>query len=412
MVGAMALHSLHSRSSAPRVALVHEWLVTMRGGERVVEVFAELFPEAPIYTLVRRTGALSPALERRDIRTSFLQRLPFGVSKYRHFLPLMPAAIESFDLREFDAVLSSSFCVAKGVITQPETRHVSYCHTPMRYAWEQQQDYFGAGRASPAVRVVATVATNYLRTWDEASARRPDHYVANSRHVARRVLKRYGYEAEVIHPPVDCARFTARSMPRSDGYYAMLTAFAPYKRIDLAIEAFTRMGRRLLIAGGGQEGGRIRELVKPGGPVELVGELAGAKIAEFLAGARAFIFPGEEDFGIAPVEAQACGVPVIALGRGGALETIVGPENGAAEPTGLFFEEQTTDALIDAVERFERMEAEFSPGAARRNALRFDRPVFKETMRKALEREFRFSIPAESSGPSATEDCDRRVAVS
>lgn len=372
----------------PRVALVHDWLVTMRGAERVLEVFAELLPDAEIFTLVHRKGSLSPALEAKRIHTSFLQRLPFGRTKYRHYLPLMPAAIEGLDLSPFDVVLSSSYCVAKGVVTRPDARHVSYCHTPMRYVWEQQAEYFGPGRASPLVRAVATLATSYLRSWDEASARRVDRYVANSAHVAARIRKRYGADAEVLHPPVDCARFTLPDRPGDGGYYVMLTAFAPYKRVDLAIEAFERMGKRLLIGGGGQDEGRLRRRVRPGGPVELVGAVPTERLAAFLGGAKAFVFPGEEDFGIAPVEAQACGVPVIAYGRGGALETVAGlDESSTRAPTGVFFHEQTADALIDAVERFERRGGAFDPRAIRQHALGFDRPRFVEAMRAILAEE-------------------------
>jgi glycosyltransferase involved in cell wall biosynthesis len=389
------------RPSQPRVALVHEWLVTMRGAERVLEVFAELFPEAPLFTLVHQKGSLSKSLEARDIRTSFLQQLPYGVTKYRHYLPLMPAAIEAMDFTGYDAILSSSFCVTKGLIARPDARHVTYCHTPMRYVWEQQRDYFGPEHASPLVRLIAMGATNYLRTWDEASARRPDHYIANSHHIAKRVAKRYGAEAEVIHPPVNCARFTARPAARPDGYYAMLTAFAPYKRIDLAIDACTRLGRRLLIAGGGQEAGRLEKLVRPGAPVELLGPLDGPRVVEFLHGARAFLFPGEEDFGIAPVEAQACGVPVIAYGKGGALETIVGLDDTLGRtPTGLFFEEQTAEGLMAAIEAFERVERSYSPEAIRQNALRFDLPRFKAAMQVALEREFGIRFPGNVTATS------------
>lgn len=370
-----------SRFSAPRVALVHDWLVSMRGAEWCLEVFAEIFPDAEIFTLVHKPGTLSPLLESKTIRTSWLQRLPFSTSKHRHMLPLMPAAIESFDFSGYDLVLSSSWCVAKGVVTGPATHHVSYCHTPMRYVWEQQHEYFGKGRASPLVRLVATAATHYLRTWDEASARRPDRYLANSHHVARRIRKRYGAQAEVIHPPVNGSSFRIPEGRGEGGYYVMLGAFAPYKRVDLAIEAFQRMGKRLLIGGGGQEGGKLRHLVRPGGPVELVGHVAQEKLPEFLGRARAFVFPGEEDFGIAPLEAQACGVPVLALGRGGALETVV--DSGPA-PTGLFFDEQSVEGIIEAVERFERVEPSFDPAAIRAHALRFDRPVFREAIRASV----------------------------
>jgi glycosyltransferase involved in cell wall biosynthesis len=360
----------------------------MRGAEKLLELFLELYPDAPIFTLVHKKGAMSKAIEARTIHTSFLQQWPLGVSHYRHYLPLMPAAMEAFDFTGFDGVLSSSFCVAKGAIVRPDAKHVSYCHTPMRYVWEQQHEYFGEGRASPMVRAVATLATNYLRTWDEASARRVDHYIANSKHIARRIQKRYGAAAEVIYPPVDCSRFAFSSKSRKDAPYIMLTAFAPYKRVDLAIEAFTRMNKKLIIAGGGQEGAKLKSMVKPGGPVTLLGEIPGAEVAPFLQSGRAFIFPGEEDFGIAPVEAQACGTPVVAYGRGGALETVVGlddPEGRA--PTGLFFDEQTVEGLISAVEAFERREDEISPAALRQNAMRFDRPVIKEQLRVSIARE-------------------------
>jgi glycosyltransferase involved in cell wall biosynthesis len=381
--------------SRPRVALVHDWLVCVRGAERVLEVFAELLPDADLFTLVHKKGSLTPALEARRIHTSFLQRMPLGVSHYRHYLPLMPAAIESHDLSGYDFVLSSSYCVSKGVITRPDARHVSYCHTPIRYAWEQQHEYFGPGRAGPLVRAVAALATSYLRTWDEASARRVDRYVANSRHVAARVLKRYGAASEVIYPPVDCGRFRVPADPGGGGYYVMLGAFAPYKRVDLAIEAFERMGRRLLIGGGGQEAEKLRRRVRPGGPVELVGHVPDERLPEFLGRARAFVFPGEEDFGIAPVEAQACGVPILALGRGGALESVVGLDDprGAA-PTGVFFEEQSADALIEAVEFFERRSAAFDPRAIRQHALRFDRPRFVAEIRALLAEEGVLEAPA------------------
>lgn len=393
------------RAGGPRVALIHDWLVGMRGAESCLEVFAEIFPDADIFTLVHRKGALSPALEARTIRTTFLQKLPFAVSHHRHYLPLMPAAIESLDLSGYDLVLSSSYCVARGVVTSPAAHHVSYCHTPMRYVWEQQHEYFGEGRASLPVRAAAILATHWLRSWDESSARRVDHYVANSHHVARRIRKRYGVEADVVHPPVDCSRFCIPEKPGDGGYYVMLTAFAPYKRVDLAIEAFQRMGKRLLIGGGGQEGAKLKKLVKPGGPVELLGPVPDAELAAFLGGAKAFVFPGEEDFGIAPVEAQACGVPVIAFGRGGALETVVGLDDASAgaPPTGLFFEEQTVEGLIDAVERFERAGAAFDPAAIRRHALGFDRPRFKETLERLVLDSFeqRTVSPVFTGGRSA-----------
>lgn len=385
-------------SNQPRVALVHDWLVGMRGAEACLEVFGEIFPDADIFTLVHKKGALSPQLESRRIHTTFLQKLPFAVSHHRHYLPLMPAAIESLDLSAYDLVLSSSYCVARGVVTSPSAHHITYCHTPMRYVWEQQHEYFGKGRASLPVRAAAVFATHWLRAWDEGSARRVDHYVANSRHVARRIRKRYGFDSDVVYPPVNCERFhLPESGSKKDDYYVMLTAFAPYKRVDLAIKAFQRMGKRLLIGGGGQEAEKLRHLIEPGGPVQLMGLVPNEDLVEFIGRAKAFIFPGEEDFGIAPVEAQACGIPVIAFGKGGALETVIGadaprtssrarkPKTSPA-PTGLFFEEQTVEALVDAVERFEAIEKDFDPHAIRQHALSFDRPRFKQEMEDLISR--------------------------
>ncbi len=361
-----------------RVALVHDWLVTMRGAENVLAVLAELYPDADIFTLVHRRGALSPELEARRIRTSFIQKLPFGLSGYRRYLPLMPAAIESFDLRAYDLVVSSSWCVAKGAITDPQSVHVSYVHTPMRYAWEQQHEYFGESRAGPLTRLVATLATNYLRSWDEASARRADRYIANSHNVARRVKKRYGADAEVVHPPVDCAHFTI-DPHGPDDYYLLVTGLAPYKRVDLALAAFARLGRKLLVAGAGQDEGKLRARVPPN--VTMLGYVPKAKLAPLYARARAFVFPAEEDFGIAPLESMACGRPVIAFARGGALETVI-------EEAGVFFEEQSADALCAAVERFESRERDFDPHSIRRRALLFDRPLFKERLGKAIAKAY------------------------
>ncbi len=357
-----------------RVALVHDWLVTMRGAENVLSVLAELYPDADLFTLVHKKGALSPELEARNIRTSFLQRMPFGVSGYRRYLPLMPAAIESFDLRNYDLVISSSYCVAKGVITDPQSVHLSYVHTPMRYVWEQQHEYFGAGRAGFFTRLIARLATSRLRAWDEGSARRVDRYFANSHHVARRVKKRYGAVAEVLHPPVDAARFAID--PRGPGdYFLMVNGMAPYKRIDLGVEAFGRLGKKLVVIGGGMDEKRVR--ARAAAHVEFLGYVPSAALPNLYARARALIFPGEEDFGIVPLEAMASGRPVIAFGRGGALETVT------AE-TGVFFQEQTVDGLCAAVTEFEAREREFQPEAIRRHALTFDRPGFKARLGAAI----------------------------
>jgi glycosyltransferase involved in cell wall biosynthesis len=369
-----------------RVALIHDWLVGMRGGERVLEAFCDLYPDADLYTLLHKEGACSKTIERMRIHTSFLDRLPAVHTRYRHYLPLFPHAIESFDLNACDVVLSSSHCVAKGVITPPRTVHVSYVHTPMRYLWDQYADYFGPGRAGALTRLGARLFGTPLRTWDEASAGRVDLYLANSLHVASRIEKRYRRRAEVIPPPVDLSRFHPR--PREDvgDDYLMVTAFAPYKRVELAIEAFNRLGRPLKIVGSGQEERRLRALA--GSRVELLGTRSDPEVAELMSRCRALIFPGEEDAGITPVEVQAAGRPVIALSRGGALETILGlSDHGSVRPpTGVFFETPTVEALVAAVERFEAHLEDFTPEAARQNAERFDIERFKGRIREVLER--------------------------
>lgn len=367
-----------------KVALVHDWLVSMRGGERVFEAFCELYPDADVFTLVHVPGSCSPAIERMRIHPSFIDRLPFGRERYRHYLPLFPHAIESFDLTGFDLVLSSSHCVAKGVVAPTAALHVSYVHTPMRYLWDQYPEYFGPGRAGLAVRAAMRVASTPLRTWDEASANRVDLYLANSFNVAARIEKRYRRSAEVVHPPVDLARFSPRPAAEVEDFYLMVTAFAPYKKIDVAIEAFRQGGRRLKIVGSGQEEGRIRALVAgAGGRVELLGALPDRQVADLYSRCRALVFPGEEDAGITPLEAQAAGRPVIALARGGALETVVGLQEPS--PTGVFFDEPTVPSLLGALDRFEREASRFDPAAARRNAARFDRAHFKTRIAAAVD---------------------------
>jgi glycosyltransferase involved in cell wall biosynthesis len=364
-----------------RVALIHDWLTGMRGGEKVLEVFCELFPDADLYTLIHAKGACSETIERMRIHTSFLQMVPFAASRYRYLLPVFPHAIESFALRDYDLVLSSSHCVAKGVIPPAGALHVAYVHTPMRYVWDQFEDYFGPGRATPLVRVAAKAVAPWLRAWDVATSDRADFFVANSRNVARRVEKRYRREAQVIHPPVDCQRFTAPRDSTPSDFYLMVTAFAPYKRVDLAVEAFGRLGRPLRIVGGGQDERKLKSQLPAN--VKFLGPRSGSELVEMYARCRALVFPGEEDFGIVPLEAQACGRPVIAFGKGGATET-VRPLGGSGAPTGVFFGEQTAESLVEAVLRYEAHIAEFSSEVARQNAMQFDRPLFKDRVRSFL----------------------------
>ncbi|HKW94727.1 MAG TPA: glycosyltransferase [Methylomirabilota bacterium] len=361
-----------------RVALVHDWLTGMRGGERCLEVFAELFPSADLYTLLHVPGSVAPVIERRRIVTSFIQRLPQAARRYRHYLPLFPAALRAFDLRGYDLVLSSSHAVAKSVRVPAGTRHVCYCFTPMRYVWDLYDDYFGA-RGGPVARFVMPPLAAWLRRWDRATAAGVHDFVAISRFVADRIRRTYGRDADVIYPPVDVSRFRADESP-SD-FYLVVSALTPYKRVDLAVEACNRLGRRLVVVGSGPEERRLRALAGP--TVEMLGWRDDAETARLYERCRALLFPPLEDFGITPLEAMAAGRPVIAYGRGGVCETVV-PPGESAPATGLFFERQTVDDLIGAIRRFESGAQQFEPKALRQRAEGFDRPVFRERVERYL----------------------------
>jgi glycosyltransferase involved in cell wall biosynthesis len=369
-----------------RVALVHDWLTGMRGGERCLEVFCELYPDADLYTLVHVPGTVSPTIERRRVTTSFVQRLPGVTRHYRRYLPLFPSAVGRFDLRGYDLVLSSSHCVAKGARPAAGALHVSYCFTPMRYVWDLYDDYFRRD-ASPMVRAVMPPVAAALRRWDRASSTRVHDFVAISAFIAERIRRCYGRGAHVIPPPVDLQRFQLAEA--GDGeFYLVVSAPAPYKRVDLAIEAANRLGRRLLVVGTGSEDKRLRALAGP--TVEFLGWQSDAQVATLYGRCHAVLFPGLEDFGIVPLEAMAAGRPVIAFAGGGALETVVGldpDENEATDepPTGVFFREQTAAALVGAIRQFEGSSHRFSPKALRARAEAFDRPRFKERIRGYLE---------------------------
>jgi len=362
----------------PRVALVHDWLTGMRGGERCLEVLCELFPDAPLFTLLHVPGSVSPVIEERPIHTSFIQRLPGAAQRYRHYLPLFPAAIRGLDLTGHDLVVSSSHAVAKSVRVPPGALHVCYCFTPMRYVWDLYDDYFGAG-AGRLTRTVMPAVAAALRRWDRRTAAGVRHFVAISRFIANRIRRAYGRESDVIYPPVDVSRFRLEEAPGE--FYLVVSALTPYKRVDLAVEAANRLRRRLLVVGSGPEEHRLRRLAGP--TVELLGWREDGEVAELYARCRALIFPSLEDFGITSLEAMAAGRPVIAFGQGGALETVVPPGRGEA-PTGLFFDAQTVEALVDAVGRFEADPGAFEPKALRRRAEAFDRPLFKERIHAYL----------------------------
>jgi len=377
--------------SEARVALVHDWLTGMRGGERCLEALCDLFPGADLFTLLHVRGSVSEMIERRRIHTSAIQSLPFAKRRYRNYLPFFPWAIERINLDGFDLILSGSHCVAKGVKVPPGALHIAYIYTPMRYIWDLQNAYVGPGRMGPLSRPLLRMLAGRLRRWDLMANDRVHSFAAISRHVADRIHRHYEREAEVIYPPVQTARF--RIAPRPDDYYLLAGAFAPYKRLDLAVAAFNRLGRRVVIVGDGQEGRRLRRMAGP--TIEFLGWRPDDEVAELLAHCRALVFPGEDDFGILPVEAMACGRPVIAYGKGGVTETVVpinsskfqvpsskfstrNPEPGT--PTGVFFYDQTVEALIGAVELYEREADRFDPEALRAHALTFDQSIFEKRM--------------------------------
>jgi glycosyltransferase involved in cell wall biosynthesis len=308
-----------------RVALIHDWLTGMRGGEKVLDALCTLCPDASIFTLLHVPGAVGGAIAARPLHTSFVQALPRASRWYRHYLPLFPAAVEAFDLDAFDLVISSSHCAVKSVVAPGRARHLCYCHSPMRYAWDQFDAYFGPARLGRVASRLAAAVLRPLARWDAATSVRPDRYVANSQYVARRIRRYYNRSAAVVAPPVDTVFYTP-SGRAPEPYLLVVSALVPYKRLDIAIHAARAVGLPLKIAGEGTDRARLEELAGP--DVEFLGRATDETVRELYRGATAVLLPGEEDFGIVPVEAQACGRPVVALARGGALETVVDGDTG------------------------------------------------------------------------------------
>lgn len=364
-----------------RIALVHDWLTGMRGGEKCLEVLCRRFPDAQLFTLLHAPGTTSPAIERMQITTSFLQRLPGATRHYRHLLPLMPQAVGRLEMpRNVDLIVSFSHAVAKSIERPPGVPHVCYCFTPMRYAWHRRADYFrvsGSAARSP-LAAARNLVLDRIRQWDQETADRVTHFVAISQTIAERIKECYGRESRIIYPPVDTDFYTPAldDSPRDD-FYLYLGALAPYKRADLAVEACNRLGRRLVVIGSGPERKRLEKMAGP--TVEFKGWLGNRQIRDHLRRARALLFPANEDFGIVPLEAQACGTPVIALGEGGATETVVAPGENTAG-TGLFFAKQTVDSICQAIERFEASSERFCPVLARRQAERFNLVRFEREL--------------------------------
>ncbi|MDP2208391.1 MAG: glycosyltransferase [Bacteroidota bacterium] len=356
-----------------KIALVHDWLTGMRGGEKVLEVLCELFPDATLFTLVHNKGSVSPAIENMKIRTSIIQHLPKSVSRYQYYLPLMPFAIERFDMREYDVIISSSHAVAKGVKVRKNAIHICYCHTPMRYIWDQYENYFGRTQSGLATRTAMSLFRRYLQKWDVKSSSRVNYFIANSKNVQERILRIYNRESEVIYPPVETSRF---KISQNEGeYFLIVSALVPYKRIDIAVAAFNDMGERLVIVGVGSELEKLKKSAKPN--IEFHGWASDDVISGYYSKCKSLVFPGEEDFGIVPLEAMASGKPVIAFAKGGTLETVV--ENR----TGMFFKDQSKESLIGAVRRINMKQ--FDPNTIQQHALEFDRKIFKEKLKSYIE---------------------------
>lgn len=363
-----------------RIALVHDWLTGMRGGEKVLEELCLLFPDAPLYTLVHVPGSVSETIEARRIVTSPLSRVPGAARHYRRFLPLFPRLIEGLDLSGYELVISSSSAVAKGAKAPPGVPHVSYVHSPMRYVWDRYDDYFGPGRAGLLTRAAMAMCREPLRRWDRRTASRVTRFVANSDFVADRIRRFYGRESDVIHPPVDATRFRPTGAAVGDEWL-VVSAFAPYKRLDVAIRAAEIAGVPLCVVGKGPQEARLRALA--GSNVRFLGWVPDEELADLYSRCRGFLFPGVEDFGITPLEVMACGRPVVAFAAGGALESVVGaawegdPGGVTVSGTGLFVREQTADAFARAIRAVQADPDRIRPADCRARAERFDRAVFR-----------------------------------
>lgn len=382
-----SLQRLQQATAALRVAIVHDWIVTNGGAEKVLEALLAGLPQADVFTLVDSLPtAQREWLQGHKVTTSFLQRVPLARRHYRHFLPLMPFAIEQLDVSEYDLVISSSHAVAKGVVTHPHQVHICYCHTPIRYAWDMKERYLAdAGFRFPPVEWLARYVLHRLRQWDHVSASQVDHYWANSKNVAARIRKYYRRESSVLYPPVAMGRVTYNDGPR-EAFYLAASRLVPYKRLDLIIEAFLDMPeRRLVVIGDGPERERLGRMAHKAPNIELLGYCENTVLYDYLSRARGFIFAADEDFGILPLEAQASGTPVIAYGKGGAVETVRAPGGGGDnnDATGVFFKEQTPDSLRQAIRGFEA--CDFLPSACRDNAARFAQSTFWERMHSLLD---------------------------
>lgn len=362
-------------------ALIHDWFSTYAGAEKCIESFTNIWNDFEIYGLIDFLSDTDryKILKGKYAHTSFVQRLPFAKKKYRNYLPLFPLAIEQFDLSGYDVVLSSSHAVAKGVLTHSNQLHISYMHTPIRYAWDLYHQYlYESGLNHGLKGILAKYFLHKIRLWDVSTANRVDHYIANSHYIARRIKKAYGKSSDVIYPPVDIDKFALRES-KSD-FYLTASRMVPYKKIDLIVEAFSQTDKKLLVIGDGPDMGKIKS--KASKNIELLGFADDKTMADLMGQAKAFVFAAEEDFGITPVEAQACGTPVICFGRGGALETV------REDISGLYFMEQNIRELLATVDKFEQSYDKFEPIKIRENSLKFSRIRFESEIKSYVEKKY------------------------
>jgi glycosyltransferase involved in cell wall biosynthesis len=374
------LHSKLNGNSGLRVALIHFWYIRRGGAERVFDVLADMYPQADIFTIMYDPAALPDSLKSHKITASFLQKLPKVKHYYRALLPFYPLALEHLRLDDYDLVISQESGPAKGVITRADTCHICYCHTPMRYVWDMYHNYLSTAPLGPLGRGFYSLACHYVRQWDYASAARVDHFVASSQNGARRIRKYYGRGSDVIYPPVNVDSFSVSNS--HDDFYFVVGRLVQYKRFDLAIQACNELGRRLVVIGEAEELSSLRRIAGP--TITFLGSQPDHVVREHYRRCKAFLLPGEEDIGLTPVEAQASSRPVIAYGRGGALETVVGFYPGQpVSPqfhTGVFFQEQSVESLKEAILAFEAVEDRFSPVVIRSNAERFDTAHFQRAV--------------------------------
>ncbi|EFN8064297.1 glycosyltransferase family 4 protein, partial [Escherichia coli] len=359
--------------------IVADWFITYAGSEKVVAEFLDVFPEAALYSVVDFLSSENKShFKNKNITTTFIQNFPFARKKYQSYLPFMPLAIEQLDVSKHDVILSSSHAVAKGVLTGPDQLHISYIHSPIRYAWDLQHQYLRESNLHKGFKgLLAKWILHNIRIWDCRTSNGVDHFIANSKFIARRIKKVYGRNADVIYPPVDVERFTLNE--NKEQYYFTASRFVPYKRIDLIVEAFSHMkDKKLVVIGDGPEMNKIK--AKATSNIEILGYQSNSVMVDYMRNARAFVFAAEEDFGITPVEAQSCGTPVIAYGKGGALETI--RPIGVEKATGVFFYNQDVKSIIDSVNFFEQHSDEIILSDCRLNALKFSEQRFKEEIKE------------------------------